>query len=195
MGAATGAMLPFRSSLSLAAAALVFVLPVVGAMLLGGARVGLIGVVLGFRRARRRVHPAVWDLGGRQRAELAGAQSLTSRSSCWSQSSYRGCSNSEPTRRGAQPTRGGSWSCRSCSSQTNRSVRCSPSSPRASGVPSVSRPLPSCCLQPGPATSRSSRPTAPSSGASHWTASCLSRVPLRRSPAASSPARCCDKYR
>src|ERR1039458_343569 len=48
MGAATGAMLPFRSSLSLAAAALVFVLPVVGAMLLGGARVGLIGVVLGF---------------------------------------------------------------------------------------------------------------------------------------------------
>ena len=41
-------MLPFRSSLSLAAAALVFVLPVVGAMLLGGARVGLIGVVLGF---------------------------------------------------------------------------------------------------------------------------------------------------
>jgi len=41
-------MFPFRSSLSLAAAALVFVLPVVGAMLLGGARVGLIGVVLGF---------------------------------------------------------------------------------------------------------------------------------------------------
>ena len=48
MGAATGAMLPFRSNLSLAAAALVFVLPVVGAMLVGGARVGLLGVVLGF---------------------------------------------------------------------------------------------------------------------------------------------------
>ena len=41
-------MLPFRNGLSLAAAALVFVLPVVGAMLLGGARVGLLGVVLGF---------------------------------------------------------------------------------------------------------------------------------------------------
>ena len=48
MGAATGALLPLRNSLSLAAAALVFVLPVVGAMLLGGARVGLLGVVLGF---------------------------------------------------------------------------------------------------------------------------------------------------
>ena len=34
MGAATGALLPLRNSLSLAAAALVFVLPVVGAMLL-----------------------------------------------------------------------------------------------------------------------------------------------------------------
>ena len=41
-------MIPFRSSLSFATAALVFVLPVVGAMLLGGPRVGLLGVVLGF---------------------------------------------------------------------------------------------------------------------------------------------------
>jgi len=48
MGAATAAMIPFRSSLSFATAALVFVLPVVAAMLLGGPRVGLLGVVLGF---------------------------------------------------------------------------------------------------------------------------------------------------
>jgi two-component system sensor histidine kinase KdpD len=41
-------MLPFRASLSFATAALVFVLPVVGAMLVGGPRLGLVGVVLGF---------------------------------------------------------------------------------------------------------------------------------------------------
>ena len=41
-------MLPFRSSLSFAAAALVFVLPVVGAMLVGGTRVGLLGIVLAY---------------------------------------------------------------------------------------------------------------------------------------------------
>jgi len=48
MGAATAAMLPFRSHVSVAAAALVFVLPVVGAMVIGGAWVGLLAVVLGF---------------------------------------------------------------------------------------------------------------------------------------------------
>jgi two-component system sensor histidine kinase KdpD len=62
MGAATAAMLPFRSSLSFAAAALVFVLPVVGAMLLGGPRVGLIGVVLGFVLLDLAFIPPYWTL-------------------------------------------------------------------------------------------------------------------------------------
>ena len=48
MGVATAAMLPFRSHLSLAAAALVFVLPVVAAMVIGGAWVGVLAVVIGF---------------------------------------------------------------------------------------------------------------------------------------------------
>jgi two-component system sensor histidine kinase KdpD len=48
MGVATAAMLPFRSHLSLAVAALVFVLPVVAAMVIGGAWVGIIAVVVGF---------------------------------------------------------------------------------------------------------------------------------------------------
>jgi two-component system sensor histidine kinase KdpD len=48
MGVATAAMLPFRSHVSVAAAALVFVLPVVGAMVFGGAWVGLLAVLLGF---------------------------------------------------------------------------------------------------------------------------------------------------
>jgi two-component system sensor histidine kinase KdpD len=48
MGAATAAMLPFRSHVSVAAAALVFVLPVVGAMVIGGAWVGFPAVVIGF---------------------------------------------------------------------------------------------------------------------------------------------------
>ncbi len=48
MGVATAAMLPFRSHVSVAAAALVLVLPVVGAMVIGGAWVGLVAVVLGF---------------------------------------------------------------------------------------------------------------------------------------------------
>jgi two-component system sensor histidine kinase KdpD len=41
-------MLPFRSHLSVAAAALVLVLPVVAAMVMGGAWVGLVAVVAGF---------------------------------------------------------------------------------------------------------------------------------------------------
>jgi two-component system sensor histidine kinase KdpD len=48
MGVATAAMLPFRSHVSVAAAALVLVLPVVGAMVVGGAWVGLVAVALGF---------------------------------------------------------------------------------------------------------------------------------------------------
>ncbi len=62
MGAATGAMLPVRNSLSFAAAALVFVLPVVGAMLVGGTRVGLIGVVLGFVVLDLVFIPPYWTL-------------------------------------------------------------------------------------------------------------------------------------
>ncbi len=62
MGAATGAMLPFRNSLSFAAAALVFVLPVVGAMLVGGTGVGLIGVVLGFVVLDLVFIPPYWTL-------------------------------------------------------------------------------------------------------------------------------------
>ena len=48
MGIATAAMLPFRSHVSVAAAALVLVLPVVGAMVIGGAWVGGLAVVIGF---------------------------------------------------------------------------------------------------------------------------------------------------
>ena len=48
MGAATAAMLPFRAQVNVAAAALVLVLPVVGAMVVGGAWVGLLAVVIGF---------------------------------------------------------------------------------------------------------------------------------------------------
>ncbi|MGA3217095.1 MAG: ATP-binding protein [Acidimicrobiales bacterium] len=48
MGVATAAMVPFRDHVSVAAAALVFVLPVVGAMVIGGAWVGLLAVVVGF---------------------------------------------------------------------------------------------------------------------------------------------------
>ncbi len=62
MGAATGAMLPVRNSLSFAAAALVFVLPVVGAMLIGGTGVGLIGVVLGFVVLDLVFIPPYWTL-------------------------------------------------------------------------------------------------------------------------------------
>jgi len=62
MGAATAAMLPFRSNLSLAAAALVFVLPVVGAMLLGGAWIGLLGVVLGFVVLDVAFIPPYWTM-------------------------------------------------------------------------------------------------------------------------------------
>jgi len=62
MGAAMGAMLPFRNGLSFAAAALVFVLPVVGAMLVGGTRVGLIGVVLGFVVLDLAFIPPYWTL-------------------------------------------------------------------------------------------------------------------------------------
>ncbi|MGA2802783.1 MAG: ATP-binding protein [Acidimicrobiales bacterium] len=62
MGAATGAMIPFRSSLSFATAALVFVLPVVGAMLLGGPRVGLLGVVVGFLVLDLAFIPPYWTL-------------------------------------------------------------------------------------------------------------------------------------
>ena len=47
MGVATAAMLPFRSQVSVAAAALVFVLPVVGAMVVGGAWVASLAVALG----------------------------------------------------------------------------------------------------------------------------------------------------
>jgi two-component system sensor histidine kinase KdpD len=55
-------MLPFRSSLSFAAAALVFVLPVVGAMLVGGTRVGLLGIVLGFVVLDLAFIPPYWTL-------------------------------------------------------------------------------------------------------------------------------------
>ncbi len=48
MGVATAVLLPFRDHVSVAAAALVFVLPVVGAMVIGGAWVGFVAVVLGF---------------------------------------------------------------------------------------------------------------------------------------------------
>ncbi len=48
MGIATAAMLPFRSHVSVAAAALVLVLPVVGAMVIGGAWVGGLAVLIGF---------------------------------------------------------------------------------------------------------------------------------------------------
>src|ERR1035438_5361548 len=194
MGAATGAMFPFRSSLSLAAAALVFVLPVVGAMLLGGARVGLIGVVLGF---------VVLDVAFIQ---PYGTLAVGSGQNWLALIAYVAVVllvaivvsrlqqlRTDSARRAADSRR--LLELSELLVADKPVLRCSPSSPRASGVPSVSRPLPSCCLQPGPATSRSSRPTAPSSGASHWTASCLSQVPPRRSPAASSPARCCDKYR
>ncbi len=61
-GAATGAMLPFRHSLSFATAALVFVLPVVLAMLLGGPRVGLLGVVVGFLLLDLAFIPPYWTL-------------------------------------------------------------------------------------------------------------------------------------
>lgn len=62
MGAATAAMIPFRSRLSFATAALVFVLPVVAAMLLGGPRVGLLGVVLGFLVLDLAFIPPYWTL-------------------------------------------------------------------------------------------------------------------------------------
>ena len=55
-------MIPFRSSLSFATAALVFVLPVVGAMLLGGPRVGLLGVVVGFLVLDLAFIPPYWTL-------------------------------------------------------------------------------------------------------------------------------------
>jgi len=92
MGAATGALLPLRNSLSLAAAALVFVLPVVGAMLLGGARVGLLGVVLGFVVLDVVFIPPYGTLtvaAGR----TGWRSSSTSQSSFWSRSSCPDCSN------------------------------------------------------------------------------------------------------
>ena len=62
MGVATAAMLPFRSHVSVAAAALVFVLPVVGAMVFGGAWVGLLAVVLGFLVLDVVFIPPYWRL-------------------------------------------------------------------------------------------------------------------------------------
>jgi PAS domain S-box-containing protein len=62
MGAVTAAMLPFRNHLHVATVALVLVLPVVGAMVIGGPVVGLFAVLLGFFLLDLAFTPPYWSL-------------------------------------------------------------------------------------------------------------------------------------
>ncbi len=62
LGLATALMLPFRSNLSVATAAIVLIVPVVAAVVVGGARVGLLAAVVGFLVLDVVFIPPYWSL-------------------------------------------------------------------------------------------------------------------------------------
>ncbi len=154
MGVATAALLPFRSHVSVAAAALVFVLPVVGAMVIGGAWVGLAGRRCRLCRARRDLHPALWNPRRGERPELARPPRLCRGRAGRGKRGFPPATASRRPRRAMPPTRDGSSSFPSCSWPTRPPPRCSVSSPRASGGPSSSKPWRCCCPQTTRAISR-----------------------------------------
>ena len=188
-------MLPFRNGLSLAAAALVFVLPVVGAMLLGGARVGLLGVVLGFVVLDVAFIPPYGTLtvgsGQNWLALVAYVAVVLLVAAVVSRLQQL---RNESTRQAAESRRLLELSELLVADKPLRELLAVVAR-AVSAAPSTSRPLPSSCLRRAPVTSRSSPPRAPSSGASRSTASFLSRARRPRSSAASSQASCCDRYR
>ena len=96
-------------------------------------------------RLRPVLHSAVLDIDGRQRPELAGARRVRGRRPDRGSVVGPACSSCGRTRRGTRRTRGGSSCCPNNWSRTSHFTRCSPSSPRASGAPSISRPWRCCC--------------------------------------------------
>ena len=73
------AMLPLRSHLSIATAALVLVVPVVAGVVVGGLRAGVTSVGGRFPRLRLRLHTALLHPDGGQRPELGGARRVRGR--------------------------------------------------------------------------------------------------------------------
>ena len=87
-------MLPFRDHLAAATPGLVLVIPVVVGTIAGGLYAGLVAVVVGSRRLRPRLHPAIRDARSRKRPVLVHARRLRGRHG--DRGPRRGCARQGP---------------------------------------------------------------------------------------------------